>query len=48
MGNTNRRYDWKRYWCPREGRIWFDAEGYLLDPELQDRQFPVTDAVSFQ
>jgi hypothetical protein len=27
------RYDWKRYWCPRNGEINLDLEGYLYDPE---------------
>jgi hypothetical protein len=26
-------YDWKRYWCPREGEFSLDSEGYLHDPE---------------
>jgi hypothetical protein len=26
-------YAWKRYWCPRNGEISLDPEGYLFDPE---------------
>lgn len=25
-------YDWKRYWCPRDGEFSLDPEGYLYDP----------------
>jgi hypothetical protein len=28
-------YDWKRFWCPREGRIQLDEDGFLLDPESE-------------
>jgi predicted NACHT family NTPase len=27
------RYQWKRFWCPREGRYHLSGEGYLTDPE---------------
>ncbi len=26
-------YDWKRFWCPREGKISLDDAGFLADPE---------------
>lgn len=27
------KYNWKRYWCPREGHLNLTDNGYLLDPE---------------
>jgi hypothetical protein len=28
-------YNWKRFWCPREGRIQLDEDGFLLEPESE-------------
>jgi len=28
-----RRYDWKRFWCPRNGTLHLTDGGYLADPE---------------
>ena len=30
---SNKHYEWKRFWCPRSGRINLDYNGYLWDPE---------------
>lgn len=30
---ANHRYNWQRFWCPRESTIQLDNHGYLLDPE---------------
>ncbi len=30
-------YNWKRYWCPREGSFDLSDDGYLVDPEDQHR-----------
>lgn len=30
---SNKHYEWKRFWCPRSGRINLDYDGYLWDPE---------------
>ncbi|MDC3985934.1 5'-methylthioadenosine/S-adenosylhomocysteine nucleosidase family protein [Polyangium jinanense] len=47
MGSFNQRYDWKRFWCPREGRLWVDAEGYLLDPDGETTWYAKGDTVPF-
>lgn len=28
-------YNWKRFWCPREGKINLSDQGYLVDPDLE-------------
>lgn len=40
------RYDWKRFWCPREGSIALERDGFLLDPDELPK-YVRTDAVSF-
>ena len=47
MGSANRRYDWTRFWCPRDGRNTMDREGYLLDPEGKHGWFGQPCAVAF-
>lgn len=41
MSDAETRYDWKRFWCPREGRMELDGTGFLLEatwePVEQDR-----------
>ena len=29
---TQRTYNWKRYWIPRDGRLNFDSQGFLVPP----------------
>ena len=31
----DRVYDWKRFWCPREGTINLSDRGYLYDPDSE-------------
>lgn len=31
-----KEYHWKRFWCPRSGRINLDYEGYLHDPDSSE------------
>ncbi len=47
MPKPSETHAWKRFWCPREGRLVFDAHGFLLDPEQQGRT-RITDAASFE
>jgi len=28
-------YNWKRFWCPRTGRIYLSDDGYLTDPDSE-------------
>ncbi len=32
---SSRIYNWKRFWCPREGNIYLIDEGYLYDPDSE-------------
>lgn len=44
-----KRYDWKRYWIPREKELPLDADGFLLDP-AEPQEFwwsEKSDAVGF-
>ncbi|KYF62697.1 hypothetical protein BE11_18935 [Sorangium cellulosum] len=47
MGSANRRYEWKRFWCPREGQNTLDLEGYLLDPDGKHGWYGQPCAVAF-
>ncbi|WP_437893320.1 phosphorylase family protein [Sorangium sp. So ce124] len=47
MGTVNRRYNWKRFWCPREGQNTLDCEGYLLDPDGEHGWYAKPCAVAF-
>ena len=46
--NTEKRYQWKRFWCPKEGTYALDARGYLLDPRSEDSKYYQTDAVDWE
>jgi hypothetical protein len=48
MSSAETRYDWKRFWCPREGRMASDGEGFLLDPDVNRGPVRWTDAVCFK
>lgn len=43
-----RMHDWKRLWCPREGRVIQSDRGYLLDPDSQLGRIQNPDVVSFE
>jgi hypothetical protein len=30
---SNKIYNWKRFWCPREGKPNLSDDGYLVDPD---------------
>jgi predicted NACHT family NTPase len=32
---SNKTYNWKRFWCPREGRLNLSDNGYLWDPDAE-------------
>jgi hypothetical protein len=40
-------YNWKRYWCPREGSLNLSDDGYLFDPESKYGLFINQDACSY-
>jgi len=40
-------YEWKRFWCPREGNIVLTATGYLEDPDTPWGHIQNPDVVSF-
>jgi hypothetical protein len=41
-----RRYDWKRFWYPRDGDVYVTDEGFLRDPESDWGRFENTDVVA--
>ena len=41
-------YDWKRFWCPREGRIQLDDDGFLLDPDSKAAAYYDAGVVPFE
>ena len=43
--NTEKRYQWKRFWCPKEGICALDERGYLLDPKSEYSKYYQTDVV---
>lgn len=44
---TGAAYNWKRFWCPREGNIVLTATGYLEDPDTPWGHIQNPDVVSF-
>jgi hypothetical protein len=44
----NLAYDWKRFWCRREGRYSLSDDGFLVDPESELARYYPTDAVPFE
>jgi hypothetical protein len=42
------RYDWKRYWCPTNGRIILSDSGYLSDPDGPHGSEINPDVLSFE
>ena len=43
----NQIYNWKRFWCKPEETIVLDENGFLSDPDLNNKYFKATTAVSF-
>lgn len=43
----SQRYNWKRFWCPRTGRINLSNGGYLLDPDSELGHIHNSDVVPF-
>lgn len=41
------QYPWKRFWCPREGQIYFDSDGFPSDPESGTGKYRQKDYQSF-
>jgi predicted NACHT family NTPase len=40
-------YDWKRFWCPRSGKINLAGFGYLYDPDTDFGRYFNPDLVTF-
>jgi hypothetical protein len=40
-------YPWKRFWCPREGKIDLSDGGFLLDPDCEYAHYLDLDVVPF-
>lgn len=45
---SDRTYNWKRFWCPRSGRINLADSGYLYDPEAEWGHLYNPDIVPFK
>ena len=41
-------YNWKRFWCPREGNYFLTDGGYLNDPESEFSIFSNTNCIPFE
>lgn len=41
-------YEWKRFWCPRDGKIDLSDDGFLTDPEGEYYEFSGSDVVPFE
>jgi hypothetical protein len=42
------KYPWKRYWCPRNGKVNLSDEGFLYDPESKYGEMIQPDVVPFE
>ncbi len=45
---SNIHYNWKRFWCPRDGVIDLSDDGFLCDPETEYFKYVKSDVVSFE
>ena len=45
---SSQTYNWRRFWCPREGLLNLDDNGYLSDPESRYSQILNTSVVPFE
>lgn len=43
----SKAYDWKRFWCPRSGKINLAGFGYLHDPDIDFGRYLNPDLVTF-
>ena len=41
-------YNWKRFWCPREGKLNLSDDGYLWDPDSEFGSIYNPDVVPFE
>jgi predicted NACHT family NTPase len=41
-------YNWKRFWCPREGKLNLSDDGYLWDPDSESGSIYNPDVVPFE
>ncbi len=41
-------FNWKRFWCPRSGKISLNDNGFLLDPESEYAHYYNEDVVAFE
>ena len=54
MALSDKRYDWRRYWAPREGAISFNDQGFISEPGDEEfglspnhRLFPLNRSLDF-
>src|SRR5438874_2434731 len=45
---SSKIYDWKRFWCPREGKLNLSDDGYLWDPDSEFGSIYNPDVVPFE
>ena len=45
---SKRIYNWKRYWCRREGQFWLVDDGFLVDPTSEAARYYKSDVVDFE
>ena len=45
---SDKRYNWKRFWCPRTGNIDLSDRGYLYDPDSEYGHIHNPDVVPFE
>jgi len=44
----DKRYSWKRYWCKRDERVFYDNSGYVVEPQEFFLHNFQTDIVPFE
>lgn len=48
MKSLNTKYNWKRFWCPREGKIILTEDGFLDVPDSEKEPLFMNSVVSFE
>ena len=48
MNSQDKIYSWKRFWCPRTGRIDLSDDGYLSDPDVEGERAYNPDVMPFE
>jgi len=48
MNSQDKTYSWKRFWCPRTGRIDLSDDGYLSDPDVEGERAYNSDVMPFE